>query len=87
MRFVTRPLTVFQTYFQSAWARLQNPKTLLSAASSSGSVLQQARNVSRTQLVAGGVLLAECLGFFTVGEMLGRFKLVGYHGETAAAHH
>jgi len=37
--------------------------------------------------VAGGVLVAECLGFFTVGEMIGRFKLIGYHGEVAAAHH
>jgi F-type H+-transporting ATPase subunit g len=48
---------------------------------------QQARALSRTQLAAGGVLLAECLGFFTVGEMIGRFKLVGYHGEANAAHH
>ncbi len=48
---------------------------------------QQIRNLSRAQLAAGGVLLAECLGFFTVGEMIGRFKLVGYRGETHAAHH
>jgi hypothetical protein len=36
--------------------------------------------------VAGGVVAAEVLGFFTVGEMIGRMKLVGYHGE-AGAHH
>jgi F-type H+-transporting ATPase subunit g len=45
------------------------------------------RNVNRTQALAGGVLFAECLGFFTVGEMIGRFKLIGYHGEVPAAHH
>jgi F-type H+-transporting ATPase subunit g len=26
------------------------------------------------------------LGFFTVGEMIGRFKLVGYRGDTGAHH-
>lgn len=29
-----------------------------------------------------GVIGAELLGFFTVGEILGRFKLVGYRGDT-----
>ena len=38
-----------------------------------------------------GVVTAEVLGFFTVGEMIGRFKLVGYRGdrehhETATPH-
>ena len=37
------------------------------------------------------VITAEVLGFFTVGEMIGRMKLVGYHGtihhdESAASH-
>ena len=70
---------------------MQNPGTLLQsaqgAAAQSGSFLQRTRNLSTAQLVGGGVLLAECLGFFTVGEMIGRFKLIGYHGEAPAAHH
>ena len=45
------------------------------------------RGISRAQLVAGGVLLAECLGFFTVGEILGRFKLIGYHGDAHPGEH
>ncbi|KAL2023658.1 hypothetical protein VTK56DRAFT_1815 [Thermocarpiscus australiensis] len=78
-------LSTFQTYFQNLWRQLQNPGGLAQ------NILQyvnpqQLRNISRTQVVAGGVLLAECLGFFTVGEMIGRFKLIGYHGE-AHAHH
>lgn len=73
---------------------MQNPSAMLQSAqktvekstSGSASLLQQARNVNTSQLVAGGVVLAECLGFFAVGEMIGRFKIVGYHGE-APAHH
>lgn len=49
-------------------------------------MLQQIRNINQQQLVAGGIIAAECLGFFTVGEMIGRFKLVGYRGDTGAHH-
>ena len=45
------------------------------------------KGVSNAQLATAGVIAAECLGFFTVGEMIGRFKIVGYHGEPAGAHH
>lgn len=79
-------VSTFQTYFQNLWKQLQNPSTFFSNLMQSANP-QQARNISRTQVAAGGVLLAECLGFFTVGEMIGRFKLIGYHGETHAAHH
>ena len=48
--------------------------------------INRVRNVSRGQLIAGGVLLAEVLGFFTVGEMVGRMKLVGYRGEVHPEH-
>lgn len=92
------PLTTFQTYFQTLWKRLQNPGALFrqaqattaqaaeKAAQQAPSLLQQARNVNRAQLAAGGVVAAEVLGFFTVGEMIGRMKVVGYHGEPAAHH-
>ncbi|KAK4039845.1 L-arabinitol 4-dehydrogenase [Parachaetomium inaequale] len=79
-------VSTFQTYFQNLWKQLQNPSTFFSTLMQLANP-QQARNLSRTQVAAGGVLLAECLGFFTVGEMIGRFKLIGYHGEVNAAHH
>ncbi|KAK3300228.1 mitochondrial ATP synthase g subunit-domain-containing protein [Chaetomium fimeti] len=79
-------VSTFQTYFQNLWKQLQNPGTFFAGLAQSVNP-QQARNISRTQMAAGGVLLAECLGFFTVGEMIGRFKLIGYHGENPAAHH
>lgn len=79
-------VSTFQTYFQNLWKQLQNPSTFVAGLAQSVNP-QQVRNLSRTQVAAGGVLLAECLGFFTVGEMIGRFKLIGYHGENPAAHH
>ncbi len=63
--------------------QVQAPAQLLQSATA---FAKQARSLSPKQLAAGGVLAAELLGFFTVGEILGRFKLIGYHGG-APAHH
>lgn len=69
----------FQTYFRSAF------NSLRSSNSGSGGLLQQARNLSGAELTAAGVVLAEVIGFFSLGEMIGRFKVVGYrsaeHGQ------
>lgn len=74
-------LATFQSFYQSLWTGLRSGSLIASPQQ----LLQQVRSIGAPQLAAGGVILAECLGFFTVGEMVGRFKLVGYHGETA--HH
>jgi F-type H+-transporting ATPase subunit g len=71
-----------QTYYQNLWRSVQNGSIL----SAPQNLLNQARNLSTAQLATGGVVLAECIGFFTVGEMIGRMKIVGYHGETASHH-
>lgn len=44
------------------------------------------RNMDSQQLAMAGVVLAETIGFFTVGEMIGRFKVIGYRS-SAPAHH
>ncbi|KAL6876565.1 mitochondrial F1F0-ATP synthase, subunit G [Trichoderma novae-zelandiae] len=75
-------LATFQSFYQSLWQSIQSGAILRSPQN----LLQRARSVTPGQLAAGGVLFAECLGFFTVGEMIGRFKLVGYRGETASHH-
>ncbi|KAI1774615.1 mitochondrial ATP synthase g subunit-domain-containing protein [Hypoxylon cercidicola] len=87
-------LTTFQSYYQNILKSVQNPtarNALLQSVSkvvqSPATLIQQAQNISRAQLVAGGVLAAECIGFFTVGEMIGRFKVIGYRGDKHAAHH
>lgn len=72
----------FQSFYQNLWTSVQN-RTILQ---SPQRYLQQVRTLSTAQLAAGGVVLAECLGFFTVGEMIGRFKIVGYHGNPGSHH-
>ncbi|UKZ75386.1 hypothetical protein TrVFT333_003069 [Trichoderma virens FT-333] len=75
-------VATFQTFYQSLWQSIQSGAILKSPQN----LLQQVRSLTPGQLVAGGVIFAETLGFFTVGEMIGRFKLIGYRGETASHH-
>lgn len=82
----------FQSFYESAWQSIRQPNKIAdSVAQTVKSASQKPAGyvpgLSNAQLIAGGVVFAECLGFFTVGEIIGRFKLVGYHGETSAAHH
>ncbi|PSR76109.1 mitochondrial ATP synthase g subunit-domain-containing protein [Coniella lustricola] len=83
-------ISTFQSYFNRIVSALKNPGSLLqstaSTAANSPSVIARVQNISRAQVVGTGVLLAEVLGFFTIGEMLGRLKLVGYHGEQEHHH-
>lgn len=78
----------FQSYFQPLTGALRNPSSLFSRISSYDpqAVLQSVRNLNRQQLAQVGVFGAEILGFFTVGTMIGRMKVVGYHGEPAHGH-
>ncbi|KAI1378782.1 GroES-like protein [Hypoxylon crocopeplum] len=83
-------LTTFQSFWQNVWTSVRHPTALLQTASKiaqqPSSIIQYARSISRAQILAGGVLAAECVGFFTVGEMIGRFKIIGYHGGSPAHH-
>jgi F-type H+-transporting ATPase subunit g len=47
--------------------------------------LARVRNANAKEIALVGVTAAEVIGFFTVGEMIGRMNIVGYRGE--AAHH
>ncbi|KAG8408922.1 ATP synthase subunit G atp20 [Metarhizium acridum] len=75
-------VATFQNTYQTLWRSFRRGTLFQSPQN----ILQQARNLSNAQLATAGVVAAECLGFFTVGEMIGRFKIVGYHGETASHH-
>jgi F-type H+-transporting ATPase subunit g len=44
------------------------------------------RNINRQQIASIAVIGAEVLGFFTIGTMIGRLKVVGYHGEVHHEH-
>ena len=56
------------------------------ANSSPENALSVVRNMDRAQWATAGVVAAEVLGFFTVGEMIGRLKLVGYRGDVHHEH-
>lgn len=58
--------------------------TAASAASNPQSFLTRLRNLDSATLTTTGVVAAEAIGFFTIGEMIGRFKLIGYHGDAHA---
>lgn len=87
-------MATFQSYAQPLVNMAKSPSTIFNRAASTASstasqaankaannpssILDSLRNVDNKQLVAGGVVLAETIGFFTVGEMIGRFKVIGY---------
>lgn len=83
------PVSTFQSYFQRLVKSFRNPSALVQSAPNAAptNVLQTVRNINRTQVVSGAVIFAELLGFFTVGEMIGRMKLVGYRGDIHGEHH
>ncbi|CAH0029508.1 unnamed protein product [Clonostachys rhizophaga] len=72
----------FQTFYQGLWQSIASGSILRSPQN----IINSVRNISVAQLATGGVIFAETLGFFTVGEIIGRFKLVGYHGEVGSHH-
>lgn len=76
-------VATFQAFYQNAWSALRSGTLFQSPQT----IVNNIRNISTAQLATGGVVAAELVGFFTVGEIIGRFKLIGYRGETGAAHH
>lgn len=92
-----RNLSTIQSYYQPFINSLRNPRALLNQAGSQVSnvastyspeaLLNSIRNVNRQQLATVGVVGAEVIGFFTVGTMIGRMKVVGYRGEPEHGHH
>ncbi|KNG48824.1 atp-dependent rna helicase rok1 [Stemphylium lycopersici] len=75
-----------QNYIQPALNALRNPASLFnrvaseanSAAQQPANVLAQIRSMPREQWYSMGVVVAEVIGFFSVGEIIGRFKLTIY---------
>jgi len=52
-----------------------------------GQFVNSIRNMDNQQLVSAGIVAAEVIGFFTIGEMIGRFKVIGYRGGHAHDEH
>jgi F-type H+-transporting ATPase subunit g len=69
--------------FQQTYKQLLNPATYREAARSAIQVLREG---NAKDLVFAAVLTAEIIGFFKVGEIIGRRKLVGYRAQTHHHH-
>ncbi|EAU34244.1 conserved hypothetical protein [Aspergillus terreus NIH2624] len=79
-------LATFQSYFQPLINGLRNPAALKNVnVVSPSNIVARVRNANKKEIALAGVTLAEVIGFFTVGEMIGRMNIVGYRGH--AEHH
>lgn len=88
-----------QTYLQPITKNLSNPqamfqrsgnaaeKTADAAINNPQSFVTRLRNMDTATLQQVGIVSAEVLGFFTVGEMIGRFKIVGYRSDAPHGAH
>ncbi|KAF2090934.1 hypothetical protein K490DRAFT_62266 [Saccharata proteae CBS 121410] len=82
----------FMNYMQPLINAVKNPSAAFSQTSVSTStfqptnVLSNVRNMSQAQVLSAGVVAAEVIGFFSVGEIIGRMKITGYRS-SAPAHH
>lgn len=73
-------MATFQTYFEPVLNVFRNPSTVKNLPSPQG-LINRVRNANAKEIALAGVTAAEVIGFFTVGEMIGRMNLVGYRGE------
>ncbi|KAJ5099964.1 ATP synthase subunit G atp20 [Penicillium argentinense] len=79
-------MATFQSYFQPLINAAKNPATFKNLNVSPQNFLARVRNASPKELALAGVTAAEVIGFFTVGEMVGRMNIVGYRGEPEHHH-
>ncbi|KAL4936837.1 hypothetical protein BDV06DRAFT_204124 [Aspergillus oleicola] len=80
-------LATFQSYYQPLVNSIRNPATLQNSRFSPQNILARVRNANAKEIALAGVTAAEVIGFFTVGEIIGRFNIVGYRGEPGHGHH
>ncbi|KAL8691911.1 MAG: hypothetical protein Q9218_002957 [Villophora microphyllina] len=88
-------LAAFQSFSQPLVRAVRHPRSMFvqtteSSSATPGNILTRIRNMTPQELATAGVVAAEVLGFFTVGEMIGRFRVVGStklqkHGSSTGA--
>ena len=92
----SRTMQTVQSYMSPLTNAIRNPSSFASrsaqaaersadsALNSPQSFLTRLRNLDSATLTTVGIVGAETLGFFSVGEIIGRFKLVGYRTSGSA---
>lgn len=74
-------------FFQSTWKSIYaNARPTLQSISFKDA-LAKAQAVSSKEVATYGIIAAEILGFWTVGEIIGRQKIVGYRHKIESHHH
>jgi len=80
------PSSLFQQASSSASSTANSMASSMSSMNP-GQMVNNIRNMDSQQMVSAGIVVLEVLGFFTVGEMIGRFKIIGYRGGHAHDEH
>ncbi|KKK21336.1 hypothetical protein ARAM_004085 [Aspergillus rambellii] len=81
-------MATFQSYFQPLINSLRSPAAFKNANFvSPQQILARVRNANKKEIALAGVTAAEVIGFFTVGEIIGRMNIVGYKGHPSHEHH
>jgi F-type H+-transporting ATPase subunit g len=87
-----------QGYLQPLRNAISNPSSLMSrtagaaesatetAANNPQTLINRVRSMDSATLASAGIVAAETIGFFCVGEMIGRLKIVGYRGGHSEHH-
>lgn len=78
---ISSNVATFQAYLEPL---IRNPTNSAFAPSN---IIARIRNANKKELAFAGVTAAEVIGFFTVGEMIGRMNIIGYRGEPEHAGH
>ena len=96
-------MQTIQSYLTPVQNALRNPSSFLSRSASTAdaaagrvaetatnnpsSFLTRLRELDSATLTTVGVVTAEVIGFFSVGEMIGRFNIIGYRSSGHHAEH
>lgn len=80
--FRSSTIEVFQTTHKSLWQTIKSGYAKMDGAA----IVQRVRNTSRADVANAGVVACELLGFWTVGEMIGKRKIVGYRHKVESHH-
>ena len=93
-----RTMQTVQSYLTPLTNAIRNPSSVASRTSNAAgsaadtavnnpqSFLARVRDMDSATLLAAGIVTAETIGFFCVGEMIGRFKIIGYRGGHSEHH-
>lgn len=79
------PVKVWEQYYTQT-LELFKTRTLLLQYASNFNLASRLRSLNTAQIAGGAVIGAELIGFFTVGEIIGKMKLVGYRGPVDSHH-